>query len=405
MVDNPSVTILVMVEAGSKYEDKRINGLSHFLEHMVFKGTVKRPKANIISRELDSIGAHCNAFTAQEFTGYYVKADTRHIGVARDVVSDIYLNGLFDPSEIEKEKGVIIEEIRMYRDMPHQHVHDLFLELVYGDQAVGRNIAGTEETVRSFTQADLLAYRRAHYVAEATAVIVAGSFKEDEIIDKINKVFGTIPVSPKQHKAPVIDTQDRPFIRTIVRQTDQTHLVIGVRAFQVDDKRVPTMRVLSTILGKGMSSRLFSKMRDELGICYYIKTDYSPFTDHGILTISAGVPHNRFEEAVKGIIIECSRLKSDMVSDTELRKAKDYIAGTILLELETSDARAEFAGHEEILKKSILSPDDIIAKTNAVTVSDLMDLANELFVNQGLNLAAIGPFKNDQIVMPYVRFD
>jgi predicted Zn-dependent peptidase len=403
MSDNPSVTVLVMDEAGSKYETKKESGLSHFLEHMVFKGTAKRPKAIDISRELDGIGAHHNAFTAQEFTGYYAKADVKHTDKILDIISDIYLNPLFDAKEMEKEKGVIVEEIRMYRDLPQRHVHDMFMELVYGNQPVGWNIAGTEETVKSFTRDALVSYRKNHYVSGATTVIVAGSFDEKEILAKIEKAFGSISTSPMKGKLKVWESQKIPQIKTLFKETDQTHLVIGVRTFPIKDKRIPAIDVLSTILGRGMSSRLFSKMRDQLGICYYVKTEHDPFTDHGLLTISAGVDNTRVKEAVKGILGECERFKIELVSDAELKKAKDYIAGTTMLELETSDARAEFCGFQEILKKEIESPEEIIKKIQKITAADVRKLAREIFVNKSLNMALIGRFKNKSSFKPYFK--
>lgn len=404
MPDNPSATVLVMVEAGSKYETKRESGLSHFLEHMVFKGTTRRPKAIDISKELDGIGAHYNAFTTQEFTGYYAKADMRHTDAILDVVSDMYLNPLFDSREMEKEKGVIIEEIRMYQDLPQRHVQDIFMELVYDDQPVGWNIAGTEKTVKSFTRDALVSYRKDHYVSDATTVIMAGSFDEKEMIKKIEKSFSSVSNDSTKDKLKVIESQKAPQIKTSFKETDQTHLVIGVRTFPIRDKRIPAMDVLSTILGKGMSSRLFSKMRDQLGICYYVKTCHDPFTDHGVLTISAGVDNSRVEEAVKGILSECERLKNELVSPTEMKKAKDYIAGTTMLELETSDARAEFCGFQEILKREIESPEDIITKIQKVTASEVQNLAKKIFVNKSLNMAVIGRIKDGSVLKPYFKF-
>lgn len=404
MADNPSVTVLVMVEAGSKYETKKESGLSHFLEHMVFKGTPKRPKAIDISRELDGIGAHYNAFTGQEYTGYYAKADARHTDAILDVVSDMYLNPLFDAKEMEKEKGVIVEEIRMYQDLPQKHVHNIFMELVYGDQPVGWNIAGTENIVRSFTRDELVSYRKNHYVSKATTVIVAGSFNEKEMIEKIERAFSSVSTDSMKDKLKVTESQKIPRIKTSFKKTDQTHLVIGMRTFPIKDKRIPAMEVLSTILGRGMSSRLFSKMRDQLGICYYVKTNHDPFTDHGVLTISAGVDNSRVEEAIKGILGECGRLKTELVSPAEMRKAKDYIAGTTMLELETSDARAEFCGFQEILKKEIESPEDIIAKIQKVSAKAVRDLAREIFVNKGLNMAMIGRIKDESVLKPYFKF-
>ena len=404
MIDNPSVTVLVMVEAGSKYENKENNGISHFLEHMVFKGTPKRPKAVDISHELDSIGANYNAFTTQEFTGYYAKADSRHLDKIIDVVSDMYLNPLFDKNEIEKEKGVIVEEIRMYQDLPQQHVQDLLLELLYGDTPAGWNIAGTENNVKSFNRDLLIDYRSSNYLPQSTMVVIAGSFDEKSIIQKVKEAFVSIKDGKKQDKLSVIDKQDRPMFRSEYEETDQTHLCFGVRTFAITDKRIPAMLVLTTILGRGMSSRLFTKMRTELGICYYIKADHNPFTDHGVLTIAAGVDNSRVGEAIKGVIDECVMLKEEAVSSLEMKKVKDYIAGTTMLELETSDARAEFCGYQETLKGKIDSPELIIEKVNAVTAEDVQNLAKEIFINQNLNLASVGRLKEGDQALSFLKF-
>ncbi len=403
MVDNPSVTVLVMVEAGSKYEVKKQNGISHFLEHMVFKGTPKRPKAIDISKELDSIGAVYNAFTSQEFTGYYAKVNTKYLDTALDVVSDIYQNPLFEEAEITKEKGVIVEEIRMYRDLPQHQVRDAFFDLLYGDQPAGWDIAGTEETVRSFSRKDFIDYREQHYVASATIVVVAGTFDEKETLKKVENIFAKAHSGNKSGKLAVVEKQTEPAIKLVFKETDQTHIVIGVRTFHITDPRTATMLVMSTVLGKGMSSRLFSKMRDDLGICYYIKTDHDAYTDHGNLVISAGLDNSRVEEGVKGILGECVRLKEELVSEIELQKAKDYIAGTTMLDLETSDARAEFCGYQEVLKKDIDLPEDIINKIKKVTAEDIQKLAQEVFVNEGLNMALVGKTKDATMFKDYFK--
>lgn len=395
IADSPAVTVLVMVETGSKYEDRENNGISHFLEHMLFKGTNKRPRACDISRELDSIGAHYNAFTGHEFTGYYAKADKKHLNTIVDILSDLYTDPIFDPNEMEKEKGVIIEEIRMYNDLPQKKVQDVFMEILYDGQPAGRNIAGTENNVRSFNREQVKAYHKSYYVAPATTVAVAGNIDESEIEGLIQEYFDKVPDEPKQKKQPIIEVQERPFIRTVKKDTDQMHMVIGVRTFGAGDPRLPAMNVLVTILGRGMSSRLFSKMRDELGICYYIKADQESFSDHGALTIVAGVDNNRIDEAVAGILGECRRLKKESVPDHELQKAKDFISGTTMLELETSDERAEYCAFQEILKGSIESPQEWIAKVNAVTSDDIKALANEFLVNKGLNMAMIGRIKEE----------
>ena len=401
MQDNPSVTVLVMVRTGSKYETKNINGLSHFLEHMCFKGTEKRPKASDISRELDSIGAHYNAFTSQEFTGYYAKAASKHAGKIVDVISDMYLNPIFDAKELEKEKGVIVEEIRMYNDLPQRKVGDTFMNLLYGDQPAGWDIAGPEETVKSMTREDMVKYRTAHYTTKSTTVIVSGSFDEKEMTDQITKAFEKASTKVPAVKLVVKESQSKPAIATTFKETDQTHLIIGFRTFPITDKRIPTMNVLVGILGGGMSSRLFSKMRDQLGICYYVRTDNDSFTDHGFLSIAAGVDNKRVEEGIKGILEECRRISKEPVGAAELQKAKDYISGTTLLGLETSDARAEFCGYQDALKGKVSSPDEIMAKIRKVTAKDVQNLAKEIMVDKGLNMALIGRYKDSEPFKKY----
>jgi predicted Zn-dependent peptidase len=244
-------------------------------------------------------------------------------------------------------------------------------------------------------------YRKEHYVSGATTVIISGSFDEKECITKIGKAYEGMLSGKKKGKIATVESQKTPRIKTFFKETDQTHIVIGARTFSVTDPRIPTMHVLSTILGRGMSSRLFSRMRDELGVCYYIKTDHEPFTDHGVLTISAGVDNSRVEEAIKEILIQCKKMKNEPVSVAELKKAKDYIAGTTMLELETSEARAEYVGYQEILKHSIEKPEEIIAKINKVTVEEVQKLAEEIFVDSGLNMAIVGKFKDGGVFKDY----
>ena len=403
MTDNPSVTILVLVEAGSKYETKDINGISHFLEHLTFKGTTKRPKAIDISREFDAMGAEHNAFTSQEYTGYYGKADAKRCEALIEILSDMYLNPLIDKDEMEKEKGVIIEEIRMYNDLPQSVAGYLFEEILYGDQPAGWKVIGTEENIRSCTREQVVKYRQDHYKSESTIVVVSGSFDENDVIKKVENYFKKIEIGPNKPKLAVIEKQNQPQIKTIFKETDQTHLVIGFRTFSVYDKRISTLRVLTNILGGGMSSRLFSRMRNELGICYYINASNDISTDHGALSISAGVDNSRVEESIKGILNECIRMKEELVPESELQKVKDYIAGRTMLSLETSDARADYCGHKEILKKEIELPEDTLKKIYAVTAEDVQNLAREIFINESLNMALVGRFKDGSQFKEYFK--
>ncbi len=390
MKESATVTVMALVEAGSKYETKKISGLSHFLEHMCFKGTAKRPKAIDISRELDAIGAVYNAFTSQEFTGYFAKSAKQHFRKILSVVSDMYLNPSFPAPEIEKEKGVIVEEINMYRDLPQRHVQDLFLELLYGAQPAGWNIAGTPETVRAMTRADFVAYRNKHYVSGATTMIVAGAVQPKEAREAVAVAFEGMSAGEKHTKTAVTENQNIPAIRIEPRKTDQTHFVLGVRSLHAYDKKLPALKVLAGILGAGMSSRLFQKMREELGICYYVKTDNDALTDHGFFTVSAGVAPHRAEEALRAVLAEFARLAREPLSKEELRKVKDCLIGNMYLALESTDELAEFYGMQEVLRKELKQPDEIAREIERVSANAVQKVAQEIFMPARLNLAVVG---------------
>lgn len=404
MKDNPTVTVLVLVETGSKYETKAKNGISHFLEHMCFKGTLRRPSAHTIASELDSLGSQYNAFTSQEYTGYYAKSDATHFKQIFDVVSDIYLNSTFPASEIEKEKGVIVEEINMYEDMPQRHVGDLFMELLYGDQPAGWNIAGTREKVRAMTREDFVTYKEAQYVPKATVVVVAGKVSDAAVFSEVKKIFGTLPGARKSGKVKTVEKQKAPRALVKYKKTDQTHLILGFRAFDTYAKVNPTLTVLSTILAGGMSSRLFVKLREEMGVAYYVRASIDAYTDHGFLEISAGVSNARTAEVITEILKECSRLTKEPVSDVELSKIKEYLAGNQKLELESSDAYASFFGGQEVLRKKIKQPEEYEAAIRRVSARDIQALAKQIFTNNRLNLALIGPYKNDAAFRKILKF-
>lgn len=404
MKDNPTVTVLVLVETGSKYETKEKNGISHFLEHMCFKGTEKRPSAHAISAELDGLGSQYNAFTGQEYTGYYAKSDAKHFKKILDIVSDIYLNSTFPEAEMEKEKGVIVEEINMYEDMPHRHVQDLLMGLMYGNQPAGWNIAGTRENVRSMTRDDFVKYKKAHYVPKATTVIVSGNIKSALVKKEVESIFAGVKNSKKDEKKKVDDTQKNPRVHVEFKKTDQTHLVLATRAFNAYDKRNASLSVLGTILGGGMSSRLFIKLREELGVAYYVRAGTDNFTDHGVFQISAGVSNDRTKEVITEILKECKKIKEERVSDEELKKAKEYIVGNMKLELESSDAWANFFGGQEILRKKLENTDDIERKIRAVTAKQIQEIAKTVFVDKNLNLALIGPYENKADFEKYLHF-
>lgn len=389
-----ATTFLVLVEAGSKYETKKINGLSHFLEHMCFKGTIKRPRAIDIVGELDGMGAEYNAFTSQEYTGYFAKVESHKLDKALDVVTDIYLNQVFDTQEIEKEKGVIIEELNMYEDLPMRKVGDIFMELLYSDQPAGWDVGGQKEIIRKLTRDDFIKYRGEHYLSKSTLIVVAGAFDENEIIAKIEKEFGQIPDAQKSGKLKVIESQSQPALKLKYKEVDQTHLILGCRSFPLNDPRKYSLEVLSEVLGGGMSSRLFQRVREELGAAYYVKAGANLFTDHGYCAVSAGVEHSKLVKVVEVIIQEMNKLKNVKVSPEELQKAKNHLIGKIILGLEGSDDLASFYGSQEILGSPIVTPQELVEKIEFVNEEQVLSMAKDIFKNENLNLALIGPVKN-----------
>jgi len=389
-----ATTVLVLVAAGSKYETKEINGLSHFLEHMCFKGTKKRPNQLAIASELDGMGAEYNAFTSREYIGYFAKAANEKFDQILDIVSDMYLNPIFDPKEIDKERGPIIEEINMYEDLPMRRVQELFLELVYGDQPAGWNIAGNKENIRKLTRDDFLKYRDEHYVANATVVVVAGGFGRNDIEKKVGAAFSTMGSGKKSPKVPVFEKQDFPQSLVTFKESDQTHLVLGFRAFPLHDKRRFALEVLADILGGGMSSRLFQKIRTEMSAAYYVNASVDLYTDHGLIMMSAGVDHAKTEEVIKAAIEEFSKLKKYEVGRDELNRAKEHLIGHLFLSLESSDELAGFYGGQEILGLPILTPKELAARIQKVTATEIKKIAEEIFIPDRLNLAVIGPFKD-----------
>ncbi len=394
--DSLATTILVLVEAGSKYETKAINGLSHFLEHMCFKGTSNRPRAIDISAALDSLGAHYNAFTGHEYTGYYAKVSSRYFEKALDVVADLYQNPLFNESEIEKEKGVVIEEINMYEDLPQRKVQDLIIKLLYGDQPAGWSIAGEKETIKILNKADFLKYRGEHYVASATSVIVAGKFDEKTIFKKIEAKFKNVKVGKKIGKIKTREVQAEPRVLISHKKSDQTHLVVAFRTHDAYDKRNHTLELMAHILGGSMSSRLFQRIREEMGAAYYVRAENDTFTDHGYLAISVGVDNNRVHDVLQAILDECRKIRDIVLTEKELQIFKDSVAGNIALGLETSDAIANYYGGQEILRKKIEDPVELTKNIQKVTAKEILKEAKLIFKDSALNLALIGPFESEE---------
>jgi predicted Zn-dependent peptidase len=388
-----TVTVLVLVGTGSKYEKKEEKGISHFLEHMYFKGTKKRPSSLEIAETLDKIGGIYNAFTSQEYTGYFAKVSKEHFELALDWVSDIFLNSTLPEKEIEKERGVIIEEINMRKDHPMEHVQILWQKLLYGDQPAGWDVAGEVETVSKISRKDLVEYRKTQYIAPNTIICLAGNFNEKEGIKKVKKFFSKIKTGKSRAKPKVIEKQEKPEILFEKRETDQTHICLGVRGVNLFDERRYAQEILGLILGGMMSSRLFERIRTKLGIAYYIETDVFSDPDTGFLVTRAGLNTEKLEDGIVEILKEYKKIKKEGVSKSELKKAKDCLKGKMNILLESSDAKASFFATQEILEKKILTPDQIFKKIDKVSQNDILKLARDIFKLEKLNLALIGPKK------------
>ena len=335
MKETRTTTIMILVKAGSEYEKKKKNGISHFLEHMCFKGTKKRPSSIEISYLLERLGAHFGAFTGQEFTGFYTKLSSKYLDTALDVISDIYLNSLFQKKEIDREKGVIIEEMNLDEDTPTSQIYDVFINLLYGDQPAGWNILGEREVIKNIKRKDFVDYKAKHYTADKTLVVISGKFKEKEIVSTLEKRFKKINRKNGAEKPKTIESQQEPNVSIKYKKTDQAHFIFGTRAFSLFDKRRYALEILSNILGGGISSRLFQKVREEMGAAYYISSMTDLDIDHGFLGVSTGVSLNKIDDVLKVIKKEFENLSSKLVSAKELNKAKDYLKGAFDIGLET----------------------------------------------------------------------
>lgn len=393
MDSTKTVTVLVLVATGSRYETKDINGISHFLEHMMFKGTTKRPGSLDISHELDSIGAEYNAFTSKECTGYYVKCAAAKIDTALDVISDIFQNSKFDAKEIDKERGPIKEEINMYVDHPPRHVSEIYDELVYGDGPLGWNVAGTKDIIDRLTRDDFVKYFSTHYFAQNTIIAVAGNISPRETKEKVKKFFNNIRQNKRLEPMIVMESQNSPAARIEYKKTDQSHVNIGFRAYSRFHPKFEAISVLGAILGGGMSSRLFVEIREKRGLAYRISTGVNAYNETGDFTTHAGLNNDQLIEGLKVILDEHKKLTKERVTEKELKRVKDQVSGLMVIGLEPSDAVASFYAEQELLEHKIETPEQRLAKITAVTADDIMEVAKDIFRPERLNLALIGPFE------------
>lgn len=395
-VDMPhldSVTTLVAVGAGSRYETRKINGISHFLEHMFFKGSRKYPTAEIISTLIDGLGALNNAATSKEITYYWIKSAGKHIELSSDILSSMIKESLLSKEEIEREKGVIVEELRMFRDIPARLIWDLYEKLQFGDQPLGWDIGGDEATIKSFIREDFVKYMESLYSPKNMAIVYAGKLPAEA--EKLaEKYFLDLPQTPQSKFTPYKKfKQIKVRVNIFYKKTDQANLILGVEGFNRYDDKKYACDVLSVILGEGMSSRLFIQVRERRGLAYRINASSNLYSDTGSFTVYAGLKLEKVYEGLEVILAELMRTVGEKVADEELKKAKEMLRGRIALQSESTNFLAEYFGTSIVLDRKIETFEEYLGKIDKVTKEDVQNIAKELFVKENFNLQVIGPFK------------
>jgi predicted Zn-dependent peptidase len=390
-----SVACFVMLAAGSRYETKDTNGIAHFAEHMFFKGTEKRPTAREIAGEIDSIGGEFNAFTGKEYTGYYVKCAAEHRDVALDVLIDMLRHSKFDPEEIEREKGVIVEEMNMYYDTPRDYVDGVYDELLYDDTPLGWDIIGRKETVRAAQRETFTDYLERWYRAPRMVAGVAGNLGEG-LIPQLEELLGDVQNGTMGEPPPAEWQQEAPQVKLHTKQSDQAHIRVGVHSYPIVHPDRYALGLLATVLGGGMSSRLFTEVRERRGLAYYIYGHQQGYTDAGTLFSQGGVDIQRIDDAVRTVVGEFARIAAEPIELDELEKARNFAKGRLVLSLEDPKGMILFGLRNEVLEDTLREPDEVLAALDAVTIEDVQRVAQDIIREDRLNFALIGPFDDPE---------
>jgi predicted Zn-dependent peptidase len=383
-----SVSIGIWVKSGSRHEDPNVNGISHFVEHMVFKGTSSR-SAEDIARQVDSIGGNMDAFTGKETICFNVKVLDEHLPVAVDILSDMVLHPVFDVNEITRERGVILEEIKMDEDNPDYLVHEIFTQNFFKGHPLGKPILCTKETVRRFDQEAIWGYYGGKFSPGNMIISAAGNLNHKEFVDLLRQRFEQLPVGSNGWH----DTPPKINSRIILRNKkalEQVQICVGVPSYSISHERRYVTYILNTLLGGGMSSRLFQNVREKQGLVYSIFSELNPFRDTGMLSVYAGTSRESAPKVVQSIVHEFRELKTQPISEEELKRAKDQLKGSLMLSLESSTARMSNLARQEMYYDHFFTMDEIIDRIQAVTVEDLLQSANELFQPQLIAVTVLG---------------
>jgi len=391
-----SASLIFCYNVGSRYEPAPIAGVSHFLEHMLFKGTERRPDPMTISEEIESVGGMLNAATGRESTSYWCKVPSTHFGLAFDVLADMLRNSTFDTTELDKERKVIFEEIRSVQDVPEELVHDITDQLVWGDDPVGREIAGSEETVANTTRDAMIDFWRRNYTPDRLVVAAGGDVRHEEVVELTERFFGDLKPSGAPDRYPAVaEIQSARRVKVLNRETEQAHLCVAFPAVSYHDDRRYAQSTIESILSSGMSSRLFQEIREKRGLVYSVYGYFRGYEDVGQGVVYAGTDVARVEETVEAIVGELRKIRDVTVPAVELEHSKTLRKGRLLMGLEDSRSVASWVGGQEATYGEIKTPEEVMEKIEAVTVEDVQALANEILREDKLNLALIGPYEDD----------
>jgi len=390
-----SVAVGIFTAVGSRYESEAERGISHFIEHMMFKGTERRPQPQQIAEAIERLGGVMNASTSREVTTYWVKVAHHHLPIALDVLIDMFRHSKFDPNEVEKERQVIIQEINRMIDMPESWVHVLITDLIWPEHPVGRSIAGTAESVASITRREILNYIERTYTPRNAVISLAGKLDHDSVVEQLSKEFTVWEPRTPPSFLPTTDAPPEPRLRIEFRESEQAHLCIGMRGLSLDDPDRFKLRILNVILGEGMSSRLFIDIREERGLAYSVGSYVSCLRDTGAIILFASVPPKKAGDTVSAMMEQLSTMREKRVPEAELTKAKEFTKGRILLGMEDSFANASWVGQQKVLDQEFLTVDQVIEHIDAVTAADVQRQARRLFATQEASLAIVGPLKNE----------
>jgi predicted Zn-dependent peptidase len=390
-----SISLGIWVGVGGRYEPASLSGVSHFIEHLLFKGTRHR-SAKQISQDVEGIGGYLNAFTTEETTCFYSKARHDRFQELLEVLMDMLLNSTFAPAEIEKERNVIKEELAMYLDQPQHHVLELLNETLWPNQPLGRSLTGTAETLDHMNRRHLVRFLHQNYVSAGTLVAAAGHLKHEKVLKAVSAFARRLPPGERPRFTPAVVEQDAPRIRLATKSTEQTQLALGIRTCSRHDPRRFALRLLNTILGENMSSRLFQVLREDHGLAYSVCSSLCFYDDAGALIVSAGLETEKLHSALRLIAKELARLESTLVGAAELRRARDYLIGQIDLSLESTENQMMWLAEQMLGYGKTVPPDEIKRRLSAVTTGQIRSVAREFLRPERMSLALVSPLKSDR---------